>query len=857
MLCRTNPNQIAVKGSGLIELKKGAHDIRLHYYKADLYIPFDNFIVGPAHRRRQTDPMPGTAGAFEVRWRRNGAAGATQGCTFQNQTCADFERLNEKGFTKRFMFDFKAKKSAFNVKHTGNYGMKLAVFDKLVATKCCGVPFVPVPADALSHTATVRDTKVPYTYTPPANAFGSVKLGYELSDSKGNLCKSFVAASISPVNDAPVAKPDTFDLDASRAKLKPNGVDCSKGSAKACVGLFTKVAVKTTALLGNDVDVDGKQLRVLNVAGKPIHGKLEPLPSDNKQQLAFIYVPTTGYRPNMDAYYLVEDRLKYTIADDKPAEDTGNGAIVLIVRKPLTACVAGESYETAKPTLASDRVCAPCSICPRSKPSQGVCKGSACIAAGTFIKSKCTATADRTCTPLTSCDMSKQFESPAAKAGSDNFNSGQFVVDRKCANLTSCSSTDYQSVANTGSSDRKCAKATVCKSSEYEAKDRTATSDRVCKTISTCQLGTFVFKAAAKTTDKECRPCPANKYADGTDAQACKDQPQCGAGQLISADSAKVLRKCGACPTETFQTKTEHRDTTCVDIASCPAGTAIDKESTSKSDRTCAKCDGSKEYQDTADQKNCATMTVCGPGTAIKVDGTPKSDRRCEKCAQGKTFQDKALQAKCKPIAQCRTGEGETTKPTLSSDRKCQDCKTGTYQDEAEELVCKSVTECKAGAQEKTAQTTKADRTCEPCKAGTFQPDGTGTHKCKAVAQCKAGQEQDKAPTKSSDRTCQTCTTNTFQDKDNQDQCKRATVCQAGSRIKQEHTPSADRTCAVCDGTNTWQDATNQKRSSSCGSARQARKPGSKERQRATESALPALSPRRSRTRKARLNASP
>jgi len=54
--------------------------------------------------------------------------------------------------------------------------------------------------------------------------------------------------------------------------------------------------------LGNDADVDGKQLQLLSVAGKPVHGKLEPLPKDNKKQLAFIYVPTTGYRPNLDAY---------------------------------------------------------------------------------------------------------------------------------------------------------------------------------------------------------------------------------------------------------------------------------------------------------------------------------------------------------------------------------------------------------------------------------------------------------------------------------------------------------------------------------------------------------------------------
>jgi len=77
-------------------------------------------------------------------------------------------------------------------------------------------------------------------FTPPADAFGTVKLGYEMQDSKGNTCKSAAVVKITPVNDAPVATTDTLELDASRAKLKPKGVDCSKGAPKECVGLFTK-----------------------------------------------------------------------------------------------------------------------------------------------------------------------------------------------------------------------------------------------------------------------------------------------------------------------------------------------------------------------------------------------------------------------------------------------------------------------------------------------------------------------------------------------------------------------------------------------------------------------------------------
>ena len=162
------------------------------------------------------------------------------------------------------------------------------------------------------------------------------------------------------------------------------------------------------------------------------------------------------------------------------------------------------------------------------------------------------------------------------------------MADRKCAKLTSCSDTEYESVANTGSSDRKCAKATVCKSSEYEAKARTSTSNRVCKPISDCKPGTFVATKATKTADRVCKACGDDAYTDGDNAPACKDQPQCGAGELISTATAQALRKCSGCPTKTFQAKAQHRDTKCVAITSCPAGTAIDKDFTAKTDRTIA-----------------------------------------------------------------------------------------------------------------------------------------------------------------------------------------------------------------------------------------------------------------------------
>ena len=92
----------------------------------------------------------------------------SQGCAFSSssstQKCADFESLNGKGFTKPFMYSRKENKMYRDTPYKGNNGMLLSEFDEHVAAKCCGVAFVPIPADALSHTATVRDVKAPYTY---------------------------------------------------------------------------------------------------------------------------------------------------------------------------------------------------------------------------------------------------------------------------------------------------------------------------------------------------------------------------------------------------------------------------------------------------------------------------------------------------------------------------------------------------------------------------------------------------------------------------------------------------------------------------------------------------------------------
>lgn len=619
--------------------------------------------------------------------------------------------------------------------------MTLPVFDTLTKEKCCGTGFVAIPTNLLFHTVKVKDATVPYKYTPPANAFGKVKLGYEAVDAKGSLCKSHVDVTISPVNDGPEAKDDVFNLDANRGQLK--GVDCAK-TPRDCTGLFSKLTVPISTLLENDVDVDGQQLTLVEVTGTPVFGKLEKVPTGSKN--ALVYLPTTGYKPG-DPFFLATDELSYKVVDDKPAEDVSTGTITLVVRKPVTVCSDGTSFESKAPTLTTDRVCTACSSCAATETKGGLCQTpTQCIAAGSFIKSSCAAGKDRVCAPLTMCNLVTQFEHPPPQLGTKPFNKAMFITDRNCLTLSVCSSLNFESVPSNGHVDRKCAKARVCTSAEFEASALTKTEDRVCKPLTDCQAGTFISKENNKTADRVCSTCSADTYQDGKNAARCKKQTICAAGTFITSDSTTAIRKCVACKTGTFQVKKDHRELTCTQIATCPPGTRIAKDHTTTTDQTCAQCDGKTNWQSKSDQAKCDKMTVCAVGKETRIEGTPRMDRTCRDCKAGTTFQDQAGQTTCKPVHECDIGKEESVNPTLERNRQCEDCKDGFYQDGKGETVCKAVTQCKAGKQEKQRQTTKTDRVCEPCSSTTFQPVASGTHVCRTHATCKSITNHNLAP---------------------------------------------------------------------------------------------------------------
>ena len=142
------------------------------------------------------------------------------------------------------------------------------------------------------------------TYTPDVNFFGEDSFAYIVSDGHGGLAAARVFLTVSPVNDAPVARDDAYSVDEDqRLTTKP-----------------------LTVVLANDHDIDSKTLTAVLVAG-PSHGDLV-----FSKDGSFTYVP--------DADYNGPDRFAYQASD---GDLLSNEAIVSItVNSVNDAPVAGD-----------------------------------------------------------------------------------------------------------------------------------------------------------------------------------------------------------------------------------------------------------------------------------------------------------------------------------------------------------------------------------------------------------------------------------------------------------------------------------------------------------------------------------
>ena len=126
------------------------------------------------------------------------------------------------------------------------------------------------------------------TYTPNANFNGTDTITYTISDGNGGTAQATVTVTVAPVNDPPVAKPDTATTNED--------------------------APVTVAVLSNDTDLDGDPLTV--TAATAPNGTVVINPDG-----------TITYTPN--ANFNGTDTITYTISDGKGGTSTSTVTIVV------------------------------------------------------------------------------------------------------------------------------------------------------------------------------------------------------------------------------------------------------------------------------------------------------------------------------------------------------------------------------------------------------------------------------------------------------------------------------------------------------------------------------------------------
>lgn len=242
------------------------------------------------------------------------------------------------------------------------------------------------------------------------------------------------------------------------------------------------------------------------------------------------------------------------------------------------------------------------------------------------------------CIPQPTCNAGEKFEISVTKK-------------RQCS---SCDANEYQDASNGGAVEVTCSAQPTCSAGEYISPDsaisrrfctactpgnfQDATNHREldCKSQPVCKAGTAF---TSKVTEKRaCKPCSSNTYQDNTDRTAlqttCIEQPFCGPGKKMSADTKSERRRCSDCEDDTYQDLNEHRSTSCKPQQPCGAGTLYD--ATVFEERLCNECP-INTYQDTSahTETTCKPQNTC-PAQYAFVDGSITTQGQCVSCESGK-----------------------------------------------------------------------------------------------------------------------------------------------------------------------------------------------------------------------------
>jgi hypothetical protein len=267
-----------------------------------------------------------------------------------------------------------------------------------------------------------------------------------------------------------------------------------------------------------------------------------------------------------------------------------------------------------------------------------------------------------------------------------------------------------------------------------------------------CVAGTYSSASNAPS----CKACEMGKYQSVSAQTFCVAHAQCSAGQrVLVVGSATAAGECADCLAGSFsgvanvascttcsdgQFQDKAGKTYCIDHASCSAGTRIDTEGTSSTNRSCTPCDVgtfsdiknmvtctvciSGQFQDQAGRTNCIDHTSCAAGMHVDTEGASASNRNCTPCGVG-TFSGTVNSPSC---TDCPSGKYQLSTGQPYCDTK-QPCNPGTYEADSSSSSPIRCILCPAGR----ISTDTNVQSCTACKSGTYQTE-RGKRVCNEVS---------------------------------------------------------------------------------------------------------------------------
>ena len=377
------------------------------------------------------------------------------------------------------------------------------------------------------------------------------------------------------------------------------------------------------------------------------------------------------------------------------------------VCSPILPSCANGTFESAAPTINSDRACTLLTTCDTSQFESSPPQPSM------------NPTIDRVCTSITVCS-SEQYETQAVS----------LVQDRICVNLTPvCSTQDpvkFESISASSVSDRICTNFTMCvdDGSEFESSAPGETFDRSCSLAQKCLASSGFFLSTA-----------ANLIQTGNDA-VCDVLSICNVSQYESvAATLTSNRQCSdlsiCSPVETI----DYTDTALLHGLLQSGGTYQSSPSSLTQDRICTpytRCTQQQyQVQDIGinSDRICQSLRVCDTLTEYERDiETRFTDRICALqtiCAEWQyrfAVATATQDVDCRPLTICASFEYSIISNTLTTDRTCSP---------------HTITSCDSGKGFMTGNAT-SDGYCVDCSSTEFS-DGTTPCSPHVLTQCPLG----------------------------------------------------------------------------------------------------------------------